>query len=76
MLGLASTKAMNNKLEVCQEKKAKNRKVKRKAEKKSMIAKQYKTREGMSLSNTKKNNKNTRKNINPIQAKDKYLFQL
>lgn len=55
---------------------AKKKEIKKRQKAITIVAKQYRAREKMSLSSKKKNKSDTKININLDQAKKEYLLQL
>lgn len=77
-LGLAWIKATNHRLEDVIKKKQKREKIVEKRKAKVMAAKRYKAREEISSSNVEEENykRNTKDDIGPDKANDKYLLQI
>ena len=76
-LKLALTKASNYRLEVAREEKQKKEEMVEKQKTEAMDAKCHRNRKGISLFSKKKGNykSDTRDDIDPNQADDKYLLQ-
>ena len=75
-LGPASTRAINNGLEVARKERQKKEEIKDRRKAEAMAVKRRRARGGMSSSSKEKDESDTGNNTNPDQAKDKYPLQL
>ena len=76
MLRPASTRAINNRLEVAREEKQKKEEMKERRKAEAMATKWHRARRGMGSSSKKEDESDTGNNTDPDQAKDKYPLQL
>ena len=75
-LGLALTRATNNRLKVASEKRPKKEEIKKKQKAEAMAAKWCRARGGMSSSSEKEDESDIGNDPDSDQAKDKYPLQL